>query len=479
MGQIKITGQDCGYGYDLPDVYRNYSESGASTQELGALPGTPYSVSRTTTFYNLGSRRVRVILHNGYGLIYSDFYLDAGASHYVYCWVSDGKYLRLVLPCVDQREYTDDYLITLNGYNSDGVPVALTKTIQLSSGTDYLPLGFRDQTSIFNLVGIDRATIRAVGGSSKNGQLDIYARVFKVSVNVFGIITDPVGTLFADLLIGSFSLSECKLTARCIGGDGFSIVSPGQYVFDIYVTAQGFTDTGTVCCDVGKDDTEEGLIGQPPSPIPVCDCDSIFQMILQLKYRISVLEGKYPLKGDKGDTGPQGLQGIEGPQGIQGPKGDKGDKGDTGATGPQGPQGPQGIQGQSGVDGVDGFDGEDGQDGWITQEEYMAIEDKLQGILDQLKCADRSIACILEKGLIFDKSTPSGDVERGLVEVVDQSGVMIKTVHVSPTETEDREFGIVQIVDEKIIPQASVEVHTRDGAPEIFTNKIYNDEGDY
>ena len=55
----------------------------------------------------------------------------------------------------------------------------------------------------------------------------------------------------------------------------------------------------------------------------------------------------------------------------------------------------------------------------------MAIEDKLQGILDQLKCADRSIACILEKGLIFDKSTPSGDVERGLVEVVDQGLIKI------------------------------------------------------
>ena len=123
--------------------------------------------------------------------------------------------------CEDEKSYTDQYLITLNGFYKDGTPVTLTKTITLNGGSDYTPLGFSGQTNWYkSLGGINRATVRALNGSSKNGQLAIYAGIFQVSVNLFGLITDTVGTLFDTALVGRFDLKECELYGRPIADDG-------------------------------------------------------------------------------------------------------------------------------------------------------------------------------------------------------------------------------------------------------------------
>ena len=129
--------------------------------------------------------------HNG-NLIYRVDRLSNKSFTYS---VSAGTSVRLVIggcsSCLDERIYADDYLITLNGFYKDGSPVTLTKTVTLTGGTDYMPLGFSDQTDFWkSLGGITRATVRALNGSSKNGQLAIYARIFQVSVNLFGLITD-------------------------------------------------------------------------------------------------------------------------------------------------------------------------------------------------------------------------------------------------------------------------------------------------
>ena len=54
----------------------------------------------------------------------------------------------------------------------------------------------------------------------------------------------------------------------------------------------------------------------------------------------------------------------------------------------------------------------------------MAIEDKLQGILDSLTCAERGIACILEKALLKTVDHPeAGEIEMGIVDsVIDFEG---------------------------------------------------------
>ena len=398
--------------------------------------------------------------------------------------------LRLSGLCNDERTYADTYRITIQGTSKLGNPVTIVQDYNFSGGGEFW---LEDHEA--NLKGwysIERVAIRALGQNvtSKNGVIQLIVREYLIPTSREGIAVGAMGGFSEDVTFATAVFRKCQLFAD-ISTTGYSVRNRYLSFFSsLAVSVTGFLDSGVVCCDDYNDDSEKSGGGDRPLPPADCDCVGL-QVQIQNLYRL-VLE-----LSQGGTQGPPGPQGIEGPRGIQGPKGDKGDKGDTGdigpkgdkgdkgdtgATGPQGPQGPQGIQGQQGPQGIQGQAGEDGvngADGWISEVEYMTIEGKLQGILDQLKCADRSIACILEKALIFDKSTPSGDVERGLVEVVDQAGVIIKTIHTSPTKTEDREFGIVQIVDEKIIPQASVEVHTRDGAPEIFMNKIYNDEGDY
>ena len=120
--------------------------------------------------------------------------------------------------CQDQRSYTDQYLITLNGWDKLGNAVTLTKTVTLNGGTDYMPLAFPGQNNTAWLGGIDRATVRALNGSSKNGQLALYARVFKVSVDVFGILTDPLGTFLIIFLLGGLIFLSAKLLVALLLG---------------------------------------------------------------------------------------------------------------------------------------------------------------------------------------------------------------------------------------------------------------------
>ena len=58
----------------------------------------------------------------------------------------------------------------------------------------------------------------------------------------------------------------------------------------------------------------------------------------------------------------------------------------------------------------------------------MAIEDKLQGILDSLTCAERGIACILEKALLKTVDHPeAGEIELGVVDsVIDFEGKAVQ-----------------------------------------------------
>jgi len=80
-------------------------------------------------------------------------------------------------------------------------------------------------------------------------------------------------------------------------------------------------------------------------------CDRGFEAIAQ---RLSAIEGRVVLQGEKGDQGEPGERGLDG-----GP----GERGFDGKDGAPGRDGQPGVPGRDGKDGADGLDGKDGAAG--------------------------------------------------------------------------------------------------------------------
>jgi hypothetical protein len=102
------------------------------------------------------------------------------------------------------------------------------------------------------------------------------------------------------------------------------------------------------------------------------------ERLAEFAARLSTLEQRLPIKGDKGDPGERGEKGDPGeigPAGLQGPQGPAGERGEEGPVGPPGqdgkngldgaagapgPAGPRGWEGEPGPQGEKGLDGKDG-----------------------------------------------------------------------------------------------------------------------
>jgi hypothetical protein len=85
--------------------------------------------------------------------------------------------------------------------------------------------------------------------------------------------------------------------------------------------------------------------------------------IKSLSSKVTSLETRPSIKGDKGEIGAQGPQGLQGIAGTQGAKGDKGDIGAQGQRGLQGIAGLQGVKGDKGDTGAQGLQGIAGPQG--------------------------------------------------------------------------------------------------------------------
>ncbi len=89
----------------------------------------------------------------------------------------------------------------------------------------------------------------------------------------------------------------------------------------------------------------------------------------EFEKRLSLVESREPLRGEKGDTGERGLPGVRGNDGVDGKDGATGERGlqgepgISGKDGAAGRDGRDGIQGAAGKDGLNGKDGRDGIDG--------------------------------------------------------------------------------------------------------------------
>lgn len=94
--------------------------------------------------------------------------------------------------------------------------------------------------------------------------------------------------------------------------------------------------------------------------------DGLTETVVDLRGRLTAVEGKALLPGPPGDRGLEGHVGKDGAPGRDGEPGPTGDKGADGAIGDRGPDGPEGLPGRDGRDGlpgVPGLPGEKGADG--------------------------------------------------------------------------------------------------------------------
>ena len=372
--------------------------------------------------------------------------------------------------CEDERNYSNNYRITLNGEDSFGNQVSKNFEVNIQAGKTYLSESMADFTNWFS---INRVTARSISGSSKNGVVQMGMRIYKTPTSPEGFVLGFADVFMEEQIFATATFQECETYAH-IDTTGIQIGNTTSSKLlnafnGFYIDVVGFTDIGVICCDDKSDDTEKEGVGETGQSMD-CDCFSLtvairnlYSIVMQIRAgSVSGAKGEkgdtgatgpqgpqgiQGEKGDKGDTGatgpqgPQGIQGIQGPQGVpgvgwegqtgpmgpqgidgpQGIQGEKGDKGDTGATGPQGPQGIQGEKGDKGDTGPAGADGEDGangSDGLISIEEYAMLETKLQAIVDALTCAERGIACILEKGLLKTVIKNQTEQEFGLIDSV-------------------------------------------------------------
>jgi hypothetical protein len=89
----------------------------------------------------------------------------------------------------------------------------------------------------------------------------------------------------------------------------------------------------------------------------------MFTQTLELKEKLSAVDGVGVLCGPAGEDGTDGVAGTCGPQGAAGPCGPEGPQGETGAQGEQGEQGETGQQGEKGDTGATGATGATGSTG--------------------------------------------------------------------------------------------------------------------